>query len=281
MNRYEVVHTNAFKYQDTVRASYNEARMIPVAGRGQRIVDVSVNIDPLSSRYDYTDYWGTRVVSFEVLRPHDHLTLVAASLVELAGPEGFDDPSATWEDLRDPALCDRQSVYLTHSHVTVVPDDVRALALDCIEGNSPHQAALLISDAIRDAMEYVPGVTTVHTPASEAWQERKGVCQDIAHLTVGALRSVGIPALYVSGYYDPRAAADLDQETVVGQSHAWVEWWAGSWRPYDPTNRVVAGDQHVVVGRGREYDDVPPFKGVFAGGGRSELDVSVAMTLKN
>ncbi|GAA2246163.1 transglutaminase family protein [Rarobacter faecitabidus] len=281
MSRYEVVHTNAFRYQAPVRASYNEARMTPSQGRGQRLIDFELDIDPATSRYEYTDYWGTRVTSFEVLRPHSQLSIVGRSVVETAVIDIAQRSDATWGDLRDEAQRDRMSGYLMTSAATEVPGEVCEVARSYADVEEPDSAAVSISLALRDEMEYVPGVTTAHTLATEAWHVRKGVCQDIAQLTVGALRSVGIPALYVSGYYDPRDGADLDGATVIGQSHAWVEWWAGSWRAFDPTNRAPVGDRYIVIGRGREYADVPPFKGVYTGGGTSALDVSVAMTRRN
>jgi transglutaminase-like putative cysteine protease len=145
------------------------------------------------------------------------------------------------------------------------------------EGMPVGETALEISRAIGTAVEYVTGVTGVNSTAREAWAEGKGVCQDMAHLVVGALRSVGIPARYVSGYLHPDGDAPIGT-TVTGESHAWVEWWAGEWVGYDPTNRAFVAGDHVVVGRGREYGDVPPFKGVYAGAGSSRLTVTVETT---
>ena len=126
-------------------------------------------------------------------------------------------------------------------------------------------------------MEYVSGVTAVSSTAAEAWESRKGVCQDIAHVAVGALRAAGLPARYVSGYLHPRADAPIG-ETVVGESHAWVEWFSGRWHGYDPTNQLEIGDRHVRVGHGRDYTDVAPLRGVYAGAAGSELFVSVSIT---
>jgi transglutaminase-like putative cysteine protease len=109
------------------------------------------------------------------------------------------------------------------------------------------------------------------------WQTKQGVCQDFAHLTLGALRSLGIPARYVSGYLHPRPDAALG-ETVEGQSHAWVEWWAGEWVPYDSTHSGPIGEDHVLVARGRDYGDVSPLTGVYAGAAASELFVTVEVT---
>ena len=105
----------------------------------------------------------------------------------------------------------------------------------------------------------------------------KGVCQDIAHITLGALREVGIPARYVSGYLHPKSEAEVGV-AVAGESHAWVEWFAGDWQGFDPTNNVEIGDRHVLVGRGRDYSDVPPLRGVYAGPFKSHLHVKVTIT---
>ena len=133
------------------------------------------------------------------------------------------------------------------------------------------------TNAIGDAVEYMPGVTGVHSTASEAWPARQGVCQDIAHITLGALRSVGIPARYVSGYLHPNDHAEVGAPTV-GESHAWVEWFAGDWQGFDPTNGIEIGDRHVLVGRGRDYNDVPPLRGVYAGPHKGDLHVQVLIT---
>ena len=143
---------------------------------------------------------------------------------------------------------------------------------------APDGAARAVCERLRSQMEYVPGSTVVTTDASEAWENRKGVCQDFAHLTIGALRTLGIPARYVSGYLHPKARAAVG-ETVQGESHAWIEWWVGDWVAFDPTSLVPAGQDHVVVARGRDYSDVTPLKGIYAGRtSSSELYVSVDVT---
>ena len=159
------------------------------------------------------------------------------------------------------------------------PLEVVDLARDIVKDAADTcQAALAICTAIGNAVEYMQGVTGVHSTAKEAWDHRKGVCQDITHLALGALRSVGIPARYVSGYLHPKPNAALG-ETVAGESHAWVEWYCGGeWRGFDPTNTIDIGDRHVLVGRGRDYNDVPPLRGVYAGPFGSTLFVRVEIT---
>jgi transglutaminase-like putative cysteine protease len=177
-----------------------------------------------------------------------------------------------------PVFRDTMAAYLADSETTQVGEEVLAIARGAApRGRTPDEVAQAVCLALRDELEYVPGVTTVHTVAREAWAARKGVCQDISHLSLGALRALGIPARYVSGYLHPRPDAAVG-ETVRGESHAWVEWWAGGWRAFDPTNRAFVAGGHVVLGRGREYGDVPPLKGVYAGTASSALDVTVDIT---
>jgi len=117
----------------------------------------------------------------------------------------------------------------------------------------------------------------VQTGAMEAYRQRAGVCQDIAHLTLGMLRSLGIPARYVSGYLHPVADAPVGV-AAAGQSHAWVEFWTGEWYSFDPTNGIAADQRHVVVARGRDYGDVTPLKGIFTGAASTSLEVDVTIT---
>ncbi|MGN6721228.1 MAG: transglutaminase-like domain-containing protein, partial [Marmoricola sp.] len=118
----------------------------------------------------------------------------------------------------------------------------------------------------------------VATKASEAWAARSGVCQDYAHLVVGALRHIGIPARYVSGYLHPSTSPTVGR-VEVGESHAWVEWWVGEWIAHDPTNDADVTDRHMIVGIGRDYADVPPIKGIVAGSPvAADLAVTVEIT---
>ncbi|MDR2114726.1 MAG: transglutaminase family protein, partial [Bifidobacteriaceae bacterium] len=121
------------------------------------------------------------------------------------------------------------------------------------------------------------GVTGVEATAAEVWAKGSGVCQDIAHVVLGALRFVGIPARYVSGYMHPETEPALGQ-TVEAESHAWVEWFSGSWVGFDPTNLAPIAGRHVLVARGRDYDDIAPIRGVYAGVGASKVFATVELT---
>ena len=253
-------------------------RMLPHSGGEQFVLQAGLDIRPGATQHSYLDYWGTRVSTFEVLTPHRELSVTATSLVEVR-PSPVPRSELSWEELEVAAGSTIGLVEAsTFSDATTPPAEVAELAREIAAVGAPvGETALEISRAVGGAMEYVRGVTGVHSTATEAWAERKGVCQDIAHVALGALRSVGIPARYVSGYLHPDPDADIGQ-TVVGESHAWVEWFAGEWRGYDPTNLKEVGELHVLVGRGRDYSDVTPLRGVYAGPGASELFVSVEVT---
>jgi len=278
VNRLRIRHQTGFSYGGEVTASYNEARMLPVSSDGQLVLYSNLEILPLSSHGGYVDYWGTRVSSFEVLTPHRELSLTATSLVEVRTRE-HRDLALDWLALADEIETRTEYVeQLQQTTRTDPPVELAELARRLVdEAGTPCDAALSIARAVGERIEYMPGMTSVHTTASESWAAGKGVCQDITHLVVGALRSVGIPARYVSGYLHPVPEPAIG-ETVVGESHAWVEWFCGSWRAFDPTNLIDIGDRHVRVGHGRDYADVAPLRGVYAGSYDSSLFVSVEIT---
>lgn len=277
MSRLRIVHRTTFRYGSPVSASYNEARMRPITRPGQAVLESRLSVEPATWSTEYRDYWGTLVTAFEVLALHDELVVTARSVVDVA-PAAGPAPRCGWGELAGPAFANAYVEFLAPTVATEPDPELVTLAQEAAAGLEPADAARAVCDAVRASIEYVPGVTGTHTRAREAWAERKGVCQDIAHLALGALRAVGIPARYVSGYLHPATAEAALGETVTGQSHAWVEWWTGDWHGYDPTNSIDAGEHHVIVARGREYGDVTPLRGVFAGGATSEQEVDVEIT---
>ncbi|MBO9577424.1 MAG: transglutaminase family protein [Microbacteriaceae bacterium] len=279
MKRLRIRHVTGFAYSGDVTASYNEARMLPVSSDGQLVISSGIEIAPVNSHHNYIDYWGTRVASFEILTPHRELSITANSVVEVR-PRSVPPHEIDWESLARVAAGATATIeQLGQTPLSTPPADVADMAERIARHHrDPAVAALEICHAVGEALEYVPGVTSVHSSATDAWSHRKGVCQDIAHVALGALRSVGIPARYVSGYLHPRPSAEVG-ETITGESHAWVEWYTGAgWQGFDPTNDIEIGDRHVLVGRGRDYNDVPPLRGVYAGSVKSTLFVTVEIT---
>ncbi|MBF4562217.1 transglutaminase family protein [Microbacterium sp. VKM Ac-2870] len=278
MMRLRIEHTTGFAYQGDVGASYNEARMLPISTDSQFVLSSQLDIDPSTSVNYYLDYFGTRVAAFDVLAGHSQLEITARSLVEVR-PRPLEFPEMSWERLAIESTRAIATVEMLGQSARTAPHpEVAELARSIAAAHSePARAALAIATALGDAMEYMHGVTGVHSTAAEAWTERKGVCQDITHITLGALRHVGIPARYVSGYLHPVRDAEVGVPTT-GESHAWVEWFTGGWQGFDPTNNVEIGDRHVLVGRGRDYNDIPPLRGVYAGPFTSILHVKVTVT---
>ena len=278
MSRLRIVHRTGFSYKSPATASYNEARMLPFSGGDQFVFSANLDIQPSATQNSYVDYWGTRVSTFEVLTPHTELSVTATSVIEVR-PAVRETPDISWDDLNNTAQTTTQFVeFLLHTRMTEPPAEVVALAEAIVAtGLSPAETALAICQAVYDHITYMRGVTGVHSTGADAWASGQGVCQDIAHVTLGALRSVGIPARYVSGYLHPKPDAPLG-ETIVGESHAWVEWFTGDWFGYDPTNMISIGERHVLIAHGRDYRDVSPLRGVYAGASASGVFVRVEIT---
>ncbi len=163
------------------------------------------------------------------------------------------------------------------SWVAPAPELLTELAPMRADAATPTDYAKAVMQFLHDRIAYVPGSTEVTTTAADAWTAQTGVCQDFAHLTLGALREARIPARYVSGYLHPSREPEVG-ETVAGESHAWIEWWDGEWIGWDPTNAITPGPRHVVVAKGRDYADSPPLRGIFSTAGGSELFVGVEIT---
>ncbi len=276
--RLRVEHTTRVTYAGPVLTSFNEARMTPLTLPTQTTLESRVTAGPGVPVWTYNDYWGTYVSVFDLPDPHDDLLIRATSTVETEGPAPI--PAAGrqgWEELRETATQGRLLEFLMPTRLTTVTPQIMAAALAGIEGLPPDEAAAAVSARVRSHVTYMPGATGVRTDAQEAWDKGQGVCQDMAHVTVSLLRAAGLPARYVSGYLHPDPKAQPGT-TATGQSHAWVEYWAGSWAPLDPTSGAPVGERHVVVARGRDYADVPPLKGIYHGSPHSLMDVTVEVT---
>jgi transglutaminase-like putative cysteine protease len=276
--RMQIRHRTGFGYEGPVASSYNEARMLPSGEPRQSVLHASVSVTPFARTYQYQDYWGTTVTSFDVHTPHSSLEVVAESVVETTGPAPVRPSAPGWADLALPSTVDKFSEYLLETPRTALDEELTEMAASLRSAHQvPVEAARAVCDMLREEISYVPGTTGVLTDAVQVWRQKQGVCQDISHLAIALLRTMGVPARYVSGYLHPKADAPLGEETV-GQSHAWIEWWSGEWRPFDPTNGVAVAERHVVVGRGRDYGDVPPLKGVYAGPAGTGQQVEVVLT---
>ena len=276
MWRMRVVHATGYAYRTPVTASYNEARLTPRSDSRQNVIINRVETAPATRSYRYVDYWGTAVTAFDLHAPHTELQVTSSSVVETDKPEAL---AATihWADLNSVAVLDRFDEVLTPTRYTPVSKRIDRTARGLAKGCEPHDAVLAAAKWVHHELQYVRGTTGVHSSGLDALAEGKGVCQDFAHLTLILLRSMGIPARYVSGYLHPNPDAAIG-DTIEGESHAWIQAWTGSWWNYDPTNDTEITEQYISVGFGRSYADVAPLKGIYLGQGSSDLDVVVEMT---
>lgn len=273
-----ITHHTGYSYEGMVSASHNEVRMTPRSSREQFVVSSRIDIVPKPWLLGYQDYWRTWVTAFEIREPHQRLDVTATSVVDVS--RGLADvPGLTWDQLRDPRLADKHFEMLQVSDHVDPGRVLRTFAAETArEAERPAQAVAAVIGRIREHVSYVPGSTHVRTRAADAWEAGAGVCQDMVHLALGALRGMGVPARYVSGYVMPCANPVVGQPRT-GESHAWLQYWDGAWVGLDPTNDTAPGELHVEVGVGRDYSDVPPLRGVFSGSGESELYVEVEMTV--
>ncbi len=272
-----IVHHTGYRYPGGATASFNEARMIPLSTHDQQLLHGRIDIAPVPWRYAYTDYWGTSVTAFEVFERHAALEVTATSTVDVERrrqPPG----GLSWTEIGTPQVADRYCEFLTLSDRVAPPDDLLQRVTEFRhQAASPQDLADHVTELVNGEVAYITGSTTVRTHAAEAWAQRAGVCQDMAHLVIGALRSQGVPCRYVSGYLLPSEDAELGVPQL-GESHAWIQYWDGRWVGLDPSTNERPGDLHVEVAMGRDYADVAPLKGIFTGAGTSDVFVRVEIT---
>lgn len=279
--RYDVSYRTSIHYDDIVRGSQNELRACPASDEYQQLVAYRVTTHPTARVLSYHDYWGTRVDTFGIREPHVSLELTAEASVETM-PRPLVTVSPRVGELADAAFRDQYVEYLSRSMHTEWDGDVSAAAerIAAITGDDVVGIVLALHRFVHTSLQYTPGATYIGVDVNEVLAKAKGVCQDYAHLAVALCRSIGIPARYVSGYFfasSDATGADVDGDEVKVQTHAWFEaaipgW---GWLALDPTNAQQVGQRHIAIGHGRDYDDVPPVRGVFSGAGRPSTDALV------
>jgi transglutaminase-like putative cysteine protease len=274
---FAIRHVTGFSYDGVADSSYNEARMTPPTLARQVVRDASLQVHPYAELATYRDYFGTIVTTFDLQEPHRRLQVVAEASVQTRA-ESLGDTELTLRTLRSSEMADRFFEYLAATaHTTMGPGVFEELR-EVIPGQRDvHATVDVVMDWVRGRVAYQRGATLVSSTAQEVWEQRQGVCQDLSHVTIAMLRSLGIPARYVSGYLYAKGEGDVG-EKIVGESHAWVEYFCGDWVGIDPTNFGRVGLSHVVVAKGREYGDVPPLKGIYHGDPSISLGVTVEIT---
>lgn len=289
--RYQIKHETQYKYSDGVAICRNQLRMMP-RSTNTTVIDVvchssGITVDPIPvSQLEHTDYFGNRVTSFSVESIHRELTVTATSEVTVSCKlDALELECPRWDLIRQRIdsgldqgwlnvqeyLFDSPRVKRGHAFVEYARP---SFPEDCpiIEGTID-----LTQRIFRD-FRYDTEATDVFTTTEQAFGSKAGVCQDFAHVQIACLRSIGIPARYVSGYL--RTVVPEGTERLVGadESHAWVSVYTGEqfgWIDFDPTNNCVANQNHIPIAIGRDFSEVSPMRGVVIGGGSASLKVSV------
>ena len=274
-----------FRYSEAVTESQNEVRVRPREDDFQRVLSYQLTSRPVLEVLSVFDYWGTVVEHLGVRRPHTEVELFAEAEVETA-------PRSMLSVSPEPAALAEEDFRLSHLEYLVPSEHVGWDSGDVVEQRATSAVAgtatvvemvsAVIAD-VRAALLYRQDSTDIGVTLPELLVGGAGVCQDFAHLALGMLRSVGVPASYVSGYLFAASETELDGpqvDLVSVQTHAWIEvavpgwgWWA-----LDPTNGGEASERHVVIGCGRDYGDVPPVRGVFSGPGVAAVDAEVMIS---
>jgi transglutaminase-like putative cysteine protease len=282
---YRTTHTTTYVYDEPVAQSLSEARLTPRSFARQRVMDVHIAVQPeFATRQTRTDYFGNEVTTIAVFGRHERFIVTATSVAETGlGPArefpGVSPANAPWESVRDLLTVPRDeeslaaSEYIFESpYVSPVKAVVEYARTVFAPGRPLVESLLELQHRINSEFIYKPESTAIGVPLQEVMEKRHGVCQDFAHVMIGALRSVGLAARYISGYL--RSGRDVQGAEA---SHAWVSVYVpgAGWVDFDPTNDVMPTDGHVTVGWGRDYGDVAPLKGVALGGGGQKVEVDV------
>ena len=279
----EVRHVTQYHYAEPVRESVMEVWMQPQKGARQRLVSFELDLDPPAQLFSYADAYGNAVYHFDVPQPHSRLNITARSAVETQAPPPLPDQldMGEWDRLKSDFVRGENFDFLRHHGFAVETPALKAfvaeLQLEHLRARDPLTAVRELSEAIYGAFAYEPGVTDAESEIDVSLGLRKGVCQDFSHVMIAICRAWGIPARYVSGYlFTDRKGGDRSDPDAT---HAWVEVFLPSvrWIGLDPTNNVIAGERHIAAAVGRDYNDVPPSRGVYKGEAESQLAVGVSV----
>ena len=283
---YRVRHRTTYRYLQDVAQSWHVAHMRLRSTPTQTVEDTQVKLSPeAASRAARTDFFGNPCEWYFFNAAHDHLEILAESLVSVEpAPEYEPGKSLAWEEVRGllespPDSQARDAVqYIFDSPFTVFTSDLASYARESFPPGRPLLAgAISLMHRIHAEFRYDTTVTDTTTPVDKVFEIRAGVCQDLAHIGIAVMRSLGLPARYVSGYLLTRPPPGKPRMLGADASHAWFSVWAPpfGWVDLDPTNDVLVGEGHVTAAWGRDYGDVAPVAGIILGGHDHHIEVGV------
>jgi transglutaminase-like putative cysteine protease len=277
-------YVTRFVYPTPVWESHNDVRACPQNEERQKLNAYELRVSPAARVLSHMDRWGTRVDSFGIRQAHTELVVTAIAEVET---RPADEPTARNVGAINEAYMEQWWPFLQPTrHTRWSPELAEKARVELTDRDDLTDRVRTIEGLVHDRLAYRSGATEVGIDVNRVWDQGLGVCQDFAHLAIALLRSVGIAARYVSGYFyaaDPAHVDESVEDEIVVQTHAWVEaavpgfgWWA-----IDPTNGGMVGERHIKIGHGRDYDDVTPLRGVYYGDTQHHLAAEVTMSTRS
>jgi transglutaminase-like putative cysteine protease len=283
---YNLIHRTIYEYAAPVTVSHHATRVEPRVLPQQSVEDFAIHIDPLPGTIKpRVDFFGNRVCGFSIQEIHQHLEVSATSRVTVSSatspalslsPE-WDGVVRLFSDPVSPEVVEPYQ-FVFDSPLLRVSPELADYAQESFTPRTPLLVAVAdLNRRIFTDFKYDPVATTVATPLEEVLEKRRGVCQDFAHLAIASLRSLGLPARYVSGYLRTRPPKRQPRRIGADASHAWFSVFCPDlgWVDFDPTNNLLPAEEHITVAFGRDYSDVSPVSGVITGGGAHVVKVSV------
>ena len=279
---FSIRHLTSFYYSHPITESVMALYMKPRNDHGQSCLRFQIVISPNAKLSDFQDFLGNTVHLFDIPGRHTRLAITSESIVETQQPAALPQalPVSAWDKIDDNATIREHFEMLQPSRFTEHTPLLSEFAeeIDATRRADPLTLLHELNTRIYEYFDYVQETTTVDSMIDEILQTRQGVCQDFVHVMLALLRRIGIPSRYVSGYLFHRESGY--DRSAVDATHAWIEAWLPGlgWIGFDPTNNTPATERHIRVAVGRDYDDVPPTRGVFKGEAITDLKVSVHVT---
>lgn len=289
---FEISHRTLYRYSQQVMQSQHLLHMSPRSCPNQLNRHHSLMVEPAPAmRYDGEDAFGNPVVILDVEFPHKELVLHARSTIETKAPVHADFvQTSPWDQYDEllyrpdhPVDIDIAQFRCTSRLTTASIEIADYAAMSFPEGRPVLDAVNDLNHRIFQDFTFDATATDISTPIFEVFKQRRGVCQDFAHLTLACLRALRVPARYVSGYILTHPLPGQSKLQGADATHAWISVWAPQtgWRDFDPTNGLVAQDEHILIAHGRDYNDVCPISGILLGGGEHTVDVGVDVVALN
>lgn len=288
---YKISHITSYSYEGGVSFCHNIATVKPKDMLGQKLIDYKLDINPAPTELsERIDFFGNTVTRFSIQEHHKKLEVTASSKIlrDYTALPNINDSERgkTLTLIEALALLKTQSAetldvtqfILKSILITKITPEIKDYAEISFKPNrSIFEAAYELMERIFKEFEFNPNVTNVATPIHEVMEKKKGVCQDFAQIAIACIRSVGLPARYVSGYIETLPPPGKEKLVGADASHAWFSMYIPTfgWVDFDPTNNIIPKNQHIIVAHGRDYYDVPPVKGVIYSSGENKMKVSV------